>query len=85
MPGAFQKPDPFFARHPLVGQQQADLIGMMFEQFEAGCRVRSGEHAEIVAEGALEILERFFLVVHVEDGEFFVIVEIFHVRVQFTA
>ncbi len=82
LPGAFEQPDAFFAGHPLVGQQQADFVGVLFEQLEAVLRVRGGEHAEIVAEGALEILQRFFLVIHVEDGEFFVVVEIFHVRLS---
>ena len=32
LPGAFQQPDAFFAGHPLVGHQQADFIGVLFEQ-----------------------------------------------------
>ena len=32
--GAFQQPDALFAGHPLVGQQQADFIGMLFQQLE---------------------------------------------------
>ena len=40
LPGAFQQPDALFAGHPLVGQQQADFVGVLFEQLEAVLRVR---------------------------------------------
>ena len=43
--------------------------------------VGRGQDAEFVAERAREILQRFLLVVHVEDGEFFIVVQILHDRV----
>ena len=39
LPGAFQQPDALFAGHPLVGHQQADFVGVLFEQLEAVLRV----------------------------------------------
>ena len=78
MPRAFQQPDALLAGHPLVGQQQADFICVLFEQLEAVRGVRGGEHTEFLAERAGEILQRFFLVIHIQDGEFFIVVEIFH-------
>ena len=82
LPRAFQQPDAFFAGHPLVGHQQADFVGVLFQQLEAVLGVGGGEHAELVAKGAREIFQRFLLVVHVKDGKFFIVVEIFHVRLS---
>ncbi len=60
LPGAFQEPDAFFAGHPLVGHQQADFVGVLFEQLEAVLGVDGGEDAEFIAEGAGEILSTIF-------------------------
>ena len=75
LPGAFQQPDAFFAGHPLVGHQQADFVGVLFQQLEAVLRVGGGQNAELVAEGAGEVRQRLFLVVHIKNREFFVVVK----------
>ena len=78
MPRALQKPDALLAGHPLVGQQQTDFVGMLFQQLEAFLGGQGGEHAEFVAECAGETLQRFFLVIHVKDGVLPVIIGIIH-------
>jgi hypothetical protein len=45
VPGALEQPDAGFAGHPLVGHQEADLGGALFQQLQAVLRAGGGEHA----------------------------------------
>src|ERR1041385_8525222 len=64
--------------HALVGHEQADFIAVIDEELVALGGVGRGEDAELVAEGAREVLQGLLLVIHVKNGVFFVIVEAFH-------
>ena len=64
LPGAFQQPGALFARHPLVGHEQADFVLMLFEEFEAILRaafatpLQAWESTDRVAEEPAEYIAR---------------------------
>ena len=83
VPGAFQQPDPVFAGHPLVGHQHADFVGVCFNELEAVGGIDGGENLKVITKSTGEIDQRFFLVIHIQDGEFFIVVMIRHFQVWF--
>jgi hypothetical protein len=70
----FQQPDALLAGHPLVGHQNPDFAAVFLEELQPVLRAGGGVNAERVAEGAGETHQRLLLVVHIEDGEFFIVV-----------
>ena len=55
LPRALQKPDALFAGHSLVGHQQADFVGVLFEQFEAGLGIGRRQNPKLILKGAREV------------------------------
>ncbi len=55
LPRLSQKPDAFFPGHPLVGQQQADFVGVLFEQFEAVLGIGRRQNPKPILKGAREV------------------------------
>jgi hypothetical protein len=69
----FEQPNAFFTRHALVGHDQADFVLVFFEEFQAVPGVGGGQYPELVAKRAREGLQRFLLIIHIKNGEFFII------------
>ena len=74
----FEQPDAFFARHPLVGHQQADFVLMLLQKLEPVLGAGRGKYPKLVLKRPRERLQRLLFVIHVENGEFFVILNVAH-------
>ena len=76
--GFFEQPNALLTRHPLVGHEDPDVVFVLLQQLESVLGVWGGQNAELVLKGAGEVLEGLFFVINVEDGEFFVVVQVVH-------
>lgn len=76
--GLFEQLDALFAGHALVGDEDTDFLLMVFEDLVGLGGVGGGEDAEGAFQGAGEVFEGLLLVIDVEDGEAFVVVDRVH-------
>ncbi len=71
--GLFEQPDAGLAGHPLVAQEDGDIVSLALDDFEGFGGGAGGEDGKGVGEGAFEAFEGHFLIIDVEDGVFLVI------------
>ena len=75
---AFQKPNALFPGHALVRHQEADFVLVSFEQLQSILRIVGSQNPKIITKGAGKRRKGHFFVVHIKDGEFFIIVIALH-------
>ena len=78
LPRLFQQPNPLVAGHALVGHQNTQRVLVLLHQLQSVIGPGRGQNPKLVFEGKLEILQGLLFVVHVKNGELFVIVIVVH-------